>query len=89
MNDGPFDGLEEHGRPVVCLSKSQAKVAIDDETARRALNAAFWATCSPHECQWSKADQEAMARYVLWACQRLSAIEDCLKPDGLQYEANA
>jgi hypothetical protein len=42
--------------------------------AARALQAAQWVTTSLAEWNWSDKDQEAMARYVLWASRRLAEI---------------
>jgi len=60
--------------PVVVLHPEQTYVRLDEEARTAAVEAAFWVTASPHEWEWSLDAQAAMARYVLWAYQRLSAI---------------
>ena len=51
-------------------------VNITPKIERDAIDAAYWITASPHEWEWTKAQQVAMAQYVLWAHQRLAAIGD-------------
>jgi hypothetical protein len=60
---------------VVNLSPSQTDVSITPDQRRAAVYAAIWLSGSPHEWEWSRTDQISMARFVLWAEQRLSAIE--------------
>lgn len=61
---------------VAVLHSSQTAVKeLSIVKKQKAIRAAFQLTCSPQEWQWSHDDQVAMAAYVLWAHQRLSAIE--------------
>ena len=60
--------------PVVVLDAEQTRVFMSEEDRRAAIDAAIWVTASPHEWNWSPREQELMARYVLWAHQRLSGI---------------
>lgn len=60
---------------VVVLSETQTEVSCTAEEQKAAYDAAIWLSASPHEWTWSRDDQIAMARYVLWAMQRLHAIK--------------
>lgn len=72
-------------QPIVVLSESQTTVLIDLQTEVSALTAAFNVTMSPHEWDWSKEQQVDMARYVLWAHQRLSAISQLTRVNDLKH----
>ena len=68
-------GRNGDGRtPIVVLDSSQTRVEMNETCELDAVRAAYYLTLSPHEWQWTQAQQESMANYVLWACQRLSAI---------------
>lgn len=69
----------EHG--TVSLSASQTCIDCDEETKRLAIGVAFRITMST--CEWTWTDEEAanMANYLLWAHQRLSAIDQCVNRD--------
>lgn len=74
---------------VVALSQEQTQLHFDAERRKDVLNAAMWVTCSPHEWVWTPEQQAEMARFCLWAEQRLAAIEQCLKMDDLKHESNS
>lgn len=59
---------------IVMLHNSQSMVGMNTETDQAAFEAAYFVTMSPHKWEWTTEQQVAMARYVLWAHQRLSAI---------------
>jgi len=50
-------------------------VQMPDRDRQEAVEAAHYVTMSPHEWEWTARQQELMARYCLWACQRLRIIE--------------
>jgi hypothetical protein len=57
------------------------------EAARqRAIQTAMWRTASPHEWEWTEADQANMALYVLWATQRLDQIEKLAKGEPITFQ---
>jgi len=60
---------------VVVLHEDQTQVLLDERTEKRAINAAFYVTMSEHEHEWSNEESKAMAKFVLWAHQRLTAIQ--------------
>lgn len=47
------------------LPASAGLPMIDDAVRRAAMNAAIWVTASPHEWEWTKSDQVAMARFCI------------------------
>lgn len=59
---------------IVVLHGAQAQVRLTPAERSRAIQAAYLVTLSPHEHTWTLEDQAAMARYTLWAHQRLSAV---------------
>lgn len=61
--------------PIVCLAPDQSKVELGRSDETMALDVAFRITASPHEWTWSHSEQALMARYCLWAHQRLAAIK--------------
>ncbi len=60
--------------PIVHLASDQTDVGLHPGQRLEALQAAIWVTCSPHEHTWSLDEQALMARYCLWAHQRLAAV---------------
>ena len=70
-------------QPIVMLHNSQSMVGMDHATDQAAFEAAYNVTMSPHEWEWTTEQQVAMARYVLWAHQRLSAIAQLTGMDPL------
>lgn len=79
---------EENATPVVCLAPSQTKLWLDDDGEERAVAAAYYATLSPHEWRWSHEEQLAMARYILWAKQRLDAVRQLVTVPDLARVGN-
>lgn len=61
--------------PIVHLASDQSTVPLTAEDQARALDVAYWVTASPHEWTWTPREQALMARYCLWAHQRLAAIK--------------
>lgn len=47
------------------------KIVISEDEKTRAAMSAYRITMSPHEWQWSQADQEAMASYILFLSAEL------------------
>lgn len=66
---------------VVILSDEQTAVNMEAADRRKAIHSAYMVTCSPCEHVWSHEEQCRMAQYVLWAHQRLSAIEQISRGD--------
>lgn len=60
--------------PIVHLAPDQTAVNLSPEARKQALESAYWVTASPIEWSWTPREQAAMARYCLWAHQRLAAI---------------
>jgi len=67
--------------PIVRLSKEQTSTLMSREARSKAINAAYRATMSPHEHQWTNEEQFQMACFVLWAHQRLLAIDQAVRGD--------
>lgn len=72
-------------KPIVVLSQNQTHVHCGSTRRRDAITAAYNVTMSPHEHEWTKDQQCAMAEYVLWAHQRLSAVAQ-IADDELEHE---
>jgi len=72
-------------KPIVVLSRDQTQVRCGSTRRRDAIQAAYNVTLSPHEHEWSSDQQRAMAEYVLWAHQRLSAVAQ-IADDELEHE---
>jgi len=49
---------------------------MDPQQRKEALDSAFVRSLSPCEWTWTKDQQELMARYCLWAAQRLGVINE-------------
>ncbi len=64
---------------IVSLDTDQTRICCDTLERSKAINAAYYVTLSPHEHEWTLEQQQAMAQYVLWASQRLSAIMQCVE----------
>jgi hypothetical protein len=69
----PTDDTEDAQR-LVRLGKNYTQIQMSPEARKRAVEAAHWRTCSPHEWTWTSEQQADMALYVLWASQRLEMI---------------
>lgn len=74
---------------VVALSKEQTQLHFDADRRKRVIDAASWVTASSHEWEWTSEMQAEMARFCLWAEQRLAAIEQCIQMDDLKHEADS
>ena len=62
-------------KPIVVLHEDQSAVKMSGSQEAAAIEAAYFVTMSPHEWEWTSKQSAEMAHYVLWAHQRLSAIE--------------
>ena len=62
-------------KQTVILHPEQSDVSLGDGARSQVIDLAFRLTMSPHEWTWTQHEQVLMARYVLWAHQRLSAIK--------------
>lgn len=72
--------------PILRLSRNYTQLQPSEKTRKSAIDAAFWVTASPHEWVWTPEQQEHMARYVLWAHQRLSALLQIANEEPLTHE---
>ena len=63
---------------VVVLDKSQTAIQTCDESKSKAIDLAYRVMMSMHEWTWTSHEAALMANYVLWAHQRLSAIDQCV-----------
>lgn len=59
---------------IVFLAESQTHVVLPYGHRDKAIQAAHRVCLSLHERTWTQEEQERMATYCLWACQRLDAI---------------
>ena len=66
---------------MIRLSNRQTEVRMSKEEQRKALDAAFWLTASPHEHEWTLEQQRLMAQFCLWSTQRLAAVRSASDPD--------
>jgi hypothetical protein len=57
------------------LDRQYTQIDISPELRNRAVRDAYWVTASPHEWVWTPEQQANMARYVLWASQRIEAMQ--------------
>lgn len=74
---------ERQMKKIVVLHDSQTQIFMTAEEQKEALDAAIWATASPHEHVWTQRHQVLMARYVLWAHQRMSAVAQVVLDNNL------
>lgn len=74
---------------IVCLSESQTRIKMKIQDRVAAIDAAFNVTMSPHEHEWTREQQVAMAQYVLWSSQRLDAIAAISRGDDMRREKAA
>jgi len=58
------------------LKPHLTQVNMPAQLRQQAVEAALWVTASPCEWTWTAEQQELMARYCLWAAQRLACIKD-------------
>lgn len=71
---------------IIALREGITRIQMSEEALNAAKDAAMWVTASPHEWKWSIEDQVLMARYVLWAYQRLLAISDLVLAPNIPRE---
>lgn len=62
--------MQIDGQRILCVRCETAAEA----GKREAMAAAMWVTASPHEWVWTHEQQVAMARYCMYAAQRLGVI---------------
>lgn len=81
---------EEPNRLTPCemvrLNQGYTLIDMPEEDRNRAIEAAVWRTCSPHEWTWTPEQQADMALFVLWAHQRLSMLRELANERPLKYE---
>lgn len=73
------------GNKIVVLAPTQTRLFLGDESRARAFEVAFRVTMSPHEWTWTNDEASDMARYVLWATQRLDAIAQLVSDKDLKH----
>lgn len=73
---------------LVRLSRDYTQISVSEATRSEAIKAAYWVTASPHEWVWTPDQQAAMARYVLWASQRIEAMQHIASGKPLLHEPN-
>ncbi len=66
---------------LVHLSRNFTQIHVTPEIRTAAIQSAYWVTASPHEWVWKPEEQANMARYVLWASQRLEVLEQLARLD--------
>jgi hypothetical protein len=71
---------------IIALSREFTQVTLPKDEREAAVQAAFWVTASPHEWTWTPEQQAAMARYCLWAAQRIEAIREIAVGSELLHE---
>ena len=74
---------------LVRLGRDFTQIDIPPEKRSAAISAAYWVTCSPCEWTWTSEQQADMARYVLWASQRIEAMQHIASGKPLLHEPNA
>lgn len=79
---------EVERRALVRLSRDYTQIDISPEKQGAAIRDAYWVTASPHEWVWTTDQQANMARYVLWASQRIEAMKHIANGKPLLHEAN-
>ena len=73
----------------VLLGDEYTAVVVSEKMRKTALEAAHFVTCSPCEWTWTPEQQEAMARYCVWAAQRLGAIDHLAKGKPFPHHEKA
>jgi hypothetical protein len=71
---------------LVKLGHGFTQVNMPIEARQKVVESAMWVTCSPHEWTWTGDEQAAMARYCLWASQRLEMINGIAAGDLVTHE---
>ena len=62
---------------IVDLRSGLTQINPPENYLNAAVESAMRVTLSDHEHVWTQEEQRSMAYYVMWARQRLSAIEQC------------
>jgi len=57
------------------LNNEYTQLHVNQATLKSAVDLAYRVTMSPHEWTWTNEEATEMAQYVLWACQKLEAID--------------
>lgn len=70
-------------KPIVQLSDHITQLDMPAEDRARAIVDAHWVTASPVEWEWTPDQQANMARYILWATQRLAVIAQLVTGEPL------
>ncbi len=73
---------------LVRLSRDYTQIHVSEPDRSEAIKAAYWVTASPHEWVWTPDQQAKMARYVLWASQRIEAMQHIADGKPLLHEPN-
>lgn len=73
---------------LVRLGRDFTQINVSPEKRSAAIRAAYWVTCSPCEWSWTDEQQADMARYVLWASQRIEAMQHVANGLPLLHEPN-
>lgn len=73
---------------LLCLGRNFTQINVSEADRSEAIKAAYWVTASPHEWVWTPDQQEKMARYVLWASQRIEAMQHIASGQPLLHEPN-
>lgn len=71
---------------LVRLGSGYTQVTMSDESRTSAIQSAYWVTMSEHEHTWSLEEQQNMARFVLWASQRLEIIAIAASSQPILHE---
>lgn len=74
--------------PLVRLGRDFTQIDISPEKRNAAIRDAYWVTASPHEWEWTNEQAANMARYVLWASQRIEAMKHIANGEPLLHEPN-
>ena len=72
--------------PLVRLDRRYTMIHLTPASRSDAVKAAYWVTCSPCEWTWTPEQQALMARYCLWASQRLEAVQQISAGKPLMHE---
>lgn len=72
--------------PLLRLSRSYSQIDMVKELRSRAIKDAYWRTCSPHEWTWTRDQMANMALYILWASQRIEAMQHVAEGKPLLHE---
>jgi len=67
------------------LPDEQTHIPFDRKEYKETLKVAIWVTCSPHEWEWTLEQQASMARFCLWAAQRLDMIKAISSGDDMVH----